>query len=101
MKKFFKRVLYTLTTLFFVVTLLFHYLSNRVVEELESINRLHYENSYLTDAAIICMQLYLIEPTQINQDTCVKIEDEIKDNVKELNSYTIASMYLNYMDSNR
>lgn len=98
MKKIFKRVLSVSIISFFIATLAFNYFSNRVVEELEAINKLHYENSYLSDAAIICMQLYIANPSFQNKATCVKIEHAINQNIKTMNNYTMATMYLEYVN---
>lgn len=97
MKKIFKRILSVSIISFFIATLAFNYFSNRVVEELQAVNKLHYENSYLSDAAMICMQLYMTNPTVENKLTCLKIEEAIKKNIQAMNSYTMATMYLNYV----
>lgn len=98
MKTFFKRVFTSLVVSFFILTLAGSYVSNRLVDELEQMSEIHYENSYLTDAAIICMQLFLLDPTLQNKETCIQIEEKINNNKNELNNFTLALLYLDYLE---
>ncbi len=98
MKTFFKRVFTSLVVSFFILTLVGSYVSNRLVDELEQMSKIHYENSYLTDAAVICMQLFFLDPTLQNKKTCLQIEDKINHNKNELNNFTLALLYLDYLE---
>lgn len=98
MKTFFKRVLTSLFISFFILTLAGSYVSNRLMDELEQMSEIHYENSYLTDAAVICMQLFLLDPTLKNKETCIQIEEKINTNKMELNNFTFALLYLDYLE---
>lgn len=100
MKKFFKHLVYSLIISSIFLSVAGSYVSNKLVNELEQMSQIHYENNYLTDAAIICMQLFLLNPTQENKKTCIKIEEKIVHNQKELNNFTFASLYLNYLEKN-
>lgn len=100
MKTFLKRTFYTFVVSFILLTIVASYLSNKLMDELEQINEIHYENSYLADAALICMQLYSINPSEKNKETCLKIEEEINLNHSELKSFILASLYFEYLDKN-
>jgi hypothetical protein len=100
MKTFLKRAFYTMMISFIVLTVASSYFSNRLVSELEQINEIHHENSYLADAAFICMQLYSFDSSEENKQTCVKIQEEINNNYNELKGFKFASIYFNYLDKN-
>ncbi|WP_419769804.1 MAG: hypothetical protein ACNI3C_10775 [Candidatus Marinarcus sp.] len=96
MKVFFKRVFYSLIVSLTIVTLI----SNLLYKQLEEISSLNHENNYLADAGIICMQLYIVNPTSINKNTCIMIQHAIHKNNQELNNFALASIYLNYINKN-
>lgn len=100
MKTFLKRTFYSLVISFIVLTIIGSYFSNRLVNELEQINEIHDENTFLVDAAFVCMQLYSFDPTEKNKQTCLKIEEEINNNYNELKEFKIASIYFNYLENN-
>ncbi|MFA7084588.1 MAG: hypothetical protein WC141_08650 [Arcobacteraceae bacterium] len=98
MKTFLKRAFYTFFISLIFLALLSFYFSKKLVQELESMHEIYYENSYLTDAAAICMQLYFINPTVENKKTCIQIEETIRNNKNELKSFTFAFIYFEYLE---
>lgn len=100
MKTFLKRTFYALVVSFIFLTLVSAYFSNRLINELEQIDEIHHENSYLADAAFVCMQLYSFDSSEKNKQTCLKIQEEINNNYNELKGFKFASIYFNYLEKN-
>ncbi|MFA6788848.1 MAG: hypothetical protein WCR15_04120 [Arcobacteraceae bacterium] len=100
MKTFLKRTFYSIVVSFILLTIVSSYFSNRLINELEQINEIQHENSYLADASYMCMQLYTLNPSKKNKEMCLKIEEEINNNYNELKNFTFASLYFEYLDKN-
>jgi preprotein translocase subunit SecG len=100
MKTFLKRTFYIFAVSFMLLTLGSSYFSHKLTNELEQMNEIYHENDYLTDAALVCMQLYALNPSKENKETCLKIEEEINNNHNALKNFMFASIYFEYLDKN-
>lgn len=101
MKRILKKVFYIVAFSFMLIAVTSSYVSNKLLNQLKQMNEIHYENEYLSDAGVICMQLYFFNPTEENKLTCIEIEDKISNNKNELQNFTLASLYLNYLEKNK
>jgi ABC-type Na+ efflux pump permease subunit len=100
MKRFIKRFTFTLFALSLMLFLAVEYFSNRIASEFEQMQKLYSQNRHLSDATIICMQLYMLNPTELNEKTCLYLKFQITQNKKALEDLTFATFYLNYLEEN-
>jgi arginine exporter protein ArgO len=100
MKRFIKRFTLMLLTLFLILFLGLEYFKNRMIDEFKQMQELYAQNKNLTDATMVCMQLYMLNPTPLNEQTCLRLKHQIVLNKKALNDLTLATIYLNYLEEN-
>lgn len=97
MKTFFKKAFYTFSITLIFLAISSSYFSKKLIQQLEATHKIYYENNYLSDANTICLQLYFINPTIKNKKTCIKIQEKILNNKRELESFTLAYIYFEYL----
>ena len=71
--------------------------SSVILDELKQYNKLFSTRNYLYDSAIICTQLYFMEPNKVNKLTCDKINNKINLLNDELKDFYFANLYLKTM----
>ncbi|OUR69333.1 hypothetical protein A9Q76_09925 [Arcobacter sp. 31_11_sub10_T18] len=71
--------------------------SNVILDDLKQYNQLHIDRNYLYDSAIICTQLYFMNPNGVNQLTCDKINAKISSINNELKNFYFTNLYLKAM----
>ena len=97
MKKILIRVFYSCVIGILSAIIVINIFSNIIVDELKQYNDLYISRNYLYDSAIICTQLYFMNPDKINELTCEKINDKISSLDKELHNFYFANLYINAM----
>jgi len=97
MGKLIKRLFYSSVIGIVCALLAINIFSDVIIDDLTQYNKLHENRNYLYDSAIICTQLYFMNPSKVNKLTCDKINNKISSLNKELNNLYFANIYLNAM----
>jgi len=96
MKTFFKRLFYS--SLFGITgAVIALVIFSNAVNDIRQYNELRISRNYLYDSAIICTQLYFMNPNPITQLTCDSINKKISVINNELESFYFTNLYLNAM----
>lgn len=90
-----KRIFYSSIIGIFCALVAINIFSEFILDDLKQYSRLHIDRNSLYDSAIICTQLYFMNPTEINKLTCDKISNKIEYINNELDNYYFANLYLN------
>lgn len=91
----FKRLFYSSIIGIFCALVAINVFSEFIIDDLKQYSSLHVNRNTLHDSAIICTQLYLMDPSDINKLTCDKINNKIKFLNNKLNNYYFTNLYLN------
>jgi len=97
MKAFFKKLFYSSIIGITAAILALNIFSNVIIDDLKQFNELNISRNYLYDSAIICTQLYFLNPNRVNQLTCDKINSKIAHINNELKSFYFAKLYVKAM----
>lgn len=100
MKRLLKRISYAFFIVAFVLFFSVEYLSTQLKNEFKQMQTLYLKNQHLSDATIICMQLYMLNPSALNEQTCLYLKFKISQNQQELEDLKFATFYLNYLEKN-
>ena len=97
MKTLFKRLIYSIIIGLTGAIIALNIFSNIILNDLKQFNELNISRNYLYDSAIICTQLYFMNPNGVNQLTCDKINEKISSIDNELKSFYFTNLYLKAM----
>lgn len=97
MKKMIKRLFYSSIVGVVCAILAINIFSNIVIDDLKQYNNIYTSRNYLYDSAIICTQLYFMNPNKLNKLTCEKINNKINSLNNELKDFYFVNLYLNAM----
>jgi len=96
MKTFIKRLFYT--SLFGITgAVIALVIFSNALSDFRQYNDLRISRNYLYDSAIICTQLYFLNPNPVNQLTCDTINEKISLINIELESFYFTNLYLKTM----
>ena len=97
MKTLIKRLFYSTLVGIFCAVLTINIFSDIIIDDLKEYNEVFTSRNYLYDSAIICTQLYFMNPSNVNKLTCVKINNKINTLNEELENFYFANLYLKAM----
>jgi len=97
MKAFLKKLFYSSIIGITAAILALNIFSNVIIDDLKEFNELNISRNYLYDSAIICTQLYFLNPNRVNQLTCDTINSKIAHINNELKSFYFAKLYVKAM----
>lgn len=97
MKKILKRLFYSSVVGILCAILAINIFSDIVIDDLKEYNNIYASRNYLYDSAIICTQLYFMNPNKLNKLTCEKINNKINSLNSELKGFYFANLYLDTM----
>jgi len=89
-----KKFIYSIVIAVFCAVVAINLFFNVIVDDLRQYTKLHLDRNSLYDSAIICTQLYFMNPNRVNQLTCEKITNKIEFINNELGQYYFANLYL-------
>lgn len=97
MKDLLKKLFYSSVIGVFCAIVTINIFSDVVIDDLKQYNKIFTNRNYLYDSAIICTQLYYMDPNKTNKLTCEKINKEINSLNNKLDDLFFANLYLNAM----
>ncbi len=97
MKKILIRLFYSSIIGILCAIVVVNIFSNVIIDELKQYNELYISRNYLYDSAIICTQLYYMNPSKVNKLTCEKIHNKINSLDERLNDFYFANIYFKAM----
>jgi hypothetical protein len=89
-----KRLFYTTLLGVFFAIVAINIFSSVIIDDLRQYSKLHIDRNSMYDSAVICTQLYFMNPTDVNKLTCEKIMHKIDTINKKLDNYYLADIYL-------
>lgn len=94
MKSILKKIIYSIIIGTICIIFSINLFSNVIIDELKEYSEVYIDRNHLYDTAIVCTQLYFINPNEINKLTCTKITKRIKELNEKLDKYYFANIYL-------
>ena len=94
MKSIIKRLFYSTIIGIICAVIAINIFSEVIINDLKKYNKLYISRNYLFDSAIICTQLYFMNPNKVNKLTCDKVNNKIDSLNKELKDFYFANLYL-------
>ncbi len=89
-----KIIIYTIVISFFFSSVAMNIFYNVVIDDLNEYSQLNIDRNTLYDTALICSQLYFMNPNMVNQLTCKKITNKIVVLDNKLEEYYLVRFYL-------
>lgn len=89
-----KIIIYTIVIGFFFSAAAVNIFYTVVIDDLQEYSELSIDRNTLYDAAIVCSQLYFMNPNSINKSTCREINNKIIYLDSKLEKYYLMKIYL-------
>ena len=89
-----KKIIYSIVIAGFFAGIVLNILFNILVDDLREYTELHIDRNSLYDSAIMCSQLYFMNPNDVNKLTCKIFTDKIVSIDNKLEKYYFANIYL-------